>query len=390
MKTMNIAMVGTGFMGKAHAIAYSVMPLLLSAPIETKRKVVVDVDDKLAADAAKHLGFEEHSTDWKATVARKDIDIVDICTPNDSHAPIAIAAAKAGKHIMCEKPIARNAAEAETMLKAVKDAGVVHMVAYNYRHTPAVLMAKRLLDDGRLGEVLSFRGHYMQDWSADPNTPLSWRFSKEKAGSGTLGDIGTHIIDMVRFLLGEFEAVNAVVRTHIHERPVQQSAYDKLGAADRSGKGPKGKVDVDDAVLTMIRFSSGVIGSIESSRNAYGRHNYLGFEIQGTKGTVIFDYQRLNELQVMFADDPADVVGFRTIYSGPNQPYGPDLWPVAGLGQGYIEVKSIEWHSFLKAIADGKQAAPSFADGTQIAHIADAILESGERGNWVAVNRVGS
>lgn len=390
MKTMNIAMVGTGFMGKAHAIAYSVMPLLFNAPIETRRKVVVDVNEQLAADAAKRLGFEEHATDWKATVARKDVDIVDICTPNDSHAPIAIAAAKAGKHIMCEKPIARNAAEAETMLKAVKDAGIVHMVAYNYRHTPAVLMAKRLLDDGRLGEVLSFRGHYMQDWSADPNTPLSWRFSKEKAGSGTLGDIGTHIIDMARFLLGEFEAVNAVVRTHVGERPLQTGAFDKLGAADKSGKGPKGKVDVDDAVLTMIRFSSGVIGSIESSRNSFGRHNYLGFEIQGTKGTVIFDYQRLNELQVMFADDQADVVGFRTIYSGPNQPHGADLWPVAGLGQGYIEVKSIEWYAFLKAIADGTQAAPSFADGTQVAHIADAILESGERGNWVAVGRAGS
>jgi predicted dehydrogenase len=250
-----------------------------------------------------------------------------------------------------------------------------------------VVMAKRLIDQGRVGEILTFRGHYMQDWSADPNTPLSWRFNKSKAGAGALGDIGTHIIDMARFLLGEFAEVNAVVKTFIGERPEQTGAFDKLGAADKTGKGPKGRVDVDDAIMTLIRFTSGVLGSIESSRNAYGRHNWLGFEMQGAKGTIIFDYQRLNELQVMFANDPADAVGFRTIYSGPNQPYGESLWPVAGLGQGYIEVKSIEWFEFLSAVAKGKPASPSFADGLQVARIADAILASGEKRQWVSVEQ---
>jgi predicted dehydrogenase len=387
MKTMNIAMVGTGFMGKAHAIAYSVMPLLLAAPLRTSRKVVVDVNEDLARSAASRLDFAEHSTNWRKTIERDDIDIVDICTPNDSHAEIAIAAAKAGKHILCEKPLARNSAEAQTMVDAVRASGVTNMVAYNYRHTPAVVMAKRLIDQGRVGEILTFRGHYMQDWSADPNTPLSWRFNKSKAGAGALGDIGTHIIDMARFLLGEFAEVNAVVKTFIGERPEQTGAFDKLGAADKTGKGPKGRVDVDDAIMTLIRFTSGVLGSIESSRNAYGRHNWLGFEMQGAKGTIIFDYQRLNELQVMFANDPADAVGFRTIYSGPNQPYGESLWPVAGLGQGYIEVKSIEWFEFLSAVAKGKPASPSFADGLQVARIADAILASGEKRQWMSVEQ---
>jgi predicted dehydrogenase len=387
MKTMNVAMIGTGFMGKAHAIAYSVMPLLLECPLRTVRKVVVDVNDALACGAADRLDFAEHSTDWRSVVERDDIDIVDICTPNESHAEIAVAAARAGKHILCEKPLARNVTEAQMMVDAVAKAGVTHMVAYNYRHTPAVMMAKRLIDQGRVGEILTFRGHYMQDWSADPNTPLSWRFSEKRAGSGALGDIGTHIIDMARYLLGEFEQVNAIVKTFVGERPLQTGAFDKLAAANKDSTGPKGKVDVDDAFMTMIRFTSGVVGSIESSRNAYGRHNWLGFEVQGTNGTIVFDYQRMNELQVMFADDPADVAGFRTIYSGPNQPFGESLWPVACLGQGYIEVKSIEWFQFLTAVSEGKPAFPNFVDGLQIARIAEAILKSGATGLWTLIEQ---
>ena len=382
---MNIAMIGTGFMGKAHAIAYSVMPLLFEAPLQVRRKVVVDVNEELASAAASRLDFAEHATDWRAAVQRSDVDIVDICTPNDSHAEIAIAAARAGKHIFCEKPLARNAAEAQTMLDAAETAGITHMVAYNNRHTPAVLMAKRLVDDERIGDLLAFRGHYSQDWSADPNTPLSWRFNASRSGSGALGDIGTHILDIARFLLGEVAEVNAVVRTFVTERPLQTGAFDKLAASDKGGEGPRGSVDVDDPMLTMIRFASGVVGSVEASRNAYGRHNWLGFEIQGSRGTIVFDYQRMNELKVMFADDPADAAGFRTIYSGPNQPHGEHLWPVAGLGQGYIDIKAIEWFAFLSAVAEKRQAEPSFVDGLQIARIADAILASGQSRRWTAV-----
>lgn len=386
MKQLNVAMIGSGFMGKAHALAYANMPVhFFPAPAIPVLKVVVDVSPELAKTAAERLGFEESSTDWREVVNRPDIDIIDICTPNDSHAEIAIEAARAGKHIICEKPLARSAGEARTMWEAVEAAGVIHAVGFNYRYTPAVRMAKKLLDEGRIGRVLSFRGHYMQDWSADPNTPSSWRFSKAAAGSGALGDIGTHVVDTARYLLGDIASVSSVLTTHITERPGSSSAFDQLATGDRSGSGAKVPVDVDDAVYSLLRFSSGVVGSLEATRNAQGRHNHLGFEIQGASGTIVFDYERLGELQVMFADDPADAQGFRTIQTGPFQPYGDKLWPIAGMGIGYLEVKTIECYEFIKAVAEGSQASPSFEDGYNVELVADAIQTSARTGQWVDV-----
>jgi predicted dehydrogenase len=386
MKKLNVAMIGSGFMGKAHSLAYSAMPSFFwPPPAIPVRKVVVDVTDELASAARDRLGFEEYAHRWQDVIARDDIDIVDICTPNNSHAEIAIAAAKAGKHILCEKPLAMDAREAKAMLDAVEAAGVSHMVAFNYRQTPAVILAKQLIDSGRIGEILTVRGQYMQDWSADPGTPLSWRFQKKLAGSGALGDVGTHIIDMTRFLVGEFESVNSIVRTHIPERPVQKGAFDKMASASRDTGGPKGPVDVDDAFITMIRFQNGAAGFIEATRNAYGHHNGLGFEINGTRGSLIFDYQRMNELNVMLADDPSELHGFRTVHMGPAHPYGENLWPIPGLGVGYIDVKIIECFSFVKAIMEGRPAQPSFRDGYQIARISDAILASGQSQKWEPV-----
>lgn len=382
MKKLNIAMVGTGFMGKAHSLAMVVVPILFGAPVPTERKVIVDVDEGLARKAAEQYGFSEFSTDWQSAVSRPDIDIVNVCTPNDSHARIAIAAAKAGKHVLCEKPMAMTVAESEEMLAAAEKTGVTTMVAYNYRHTPAVQMAKRLIDEGRIGKILTFRGVYLQEWGADPAAPLHWRFDKVKAGSGALGDIGTHVVDAARYLVGEIESVNAIVKTFVHERPLPVGHF--FGQRGVAGK-EMGKVEVDDVALCMVKFTNGVFGTLEVTRNAYGHHNYLGLEIQGTRGTIIFDYQRLNELRVAFADDQADAFGFRTIFSGPHQPFGDKLWPIAGMGQGYIDVKSIEWYSFLKAIADRSPASPNFTDGVQIERIAEAILASGESGTWTNV-----
>ncbi|MFC6950697.1 Gfo/Idh/MocA family oxidoreductase [Paraburkholderia dipogonis] len=386
MKKLNVALVGTGFMGKAHSIATAVVPILFGSPVEIERKVIVDIDEELARDAAKQYGFAEYATDWREVVSRPDIDIVDICTPNDTHAPIAIAAAKAGKHVMCEKPMAMTVEDAEAMYAAAKETGVVTMVSYNYRHTPALQMAKRLIEEGRIGQILTFRGYYLQDWGADPSTPLSWRFNKAKAGSGTLGDIGTHVIDAARLLVGEFVEVNSIVKTFIDERPLPAGRF--FGPAGEASS-EKGKVDVDDMAMTMIKFAGGATGSIEVTRNAWGHHNQLGFEIHGTKGSIAFDYQRLNELRVAFADDPKDAFGFRTIYSGPHQPFGDKLWPVAGMGQGYIDIKSIEWYNFLKAIAENKAASPNFADGVQIERIADAILVSGSSQGWEKIEQPG-
>jgi len=385
-KTLNVAMIGGGFMGKAHAMAYAAMPMFFwPAPAIPHRKVLVDVNAEMAKQGAARYGFEESSADWKATIARRDVDVIDIVTPNDSHAEIAIAALKAGKHVICEKPLARTGAEAKTMFEAAQKSGVIHMVAFNYRRTPGVALAKKLIEEGRIGKILNFRGTYLQDWSADPKGPLSWRFQKKVAGSGTVGDIGTHVLDFARYLVGEVSAVNAIVKTYIPERPMQAGGLDKLGASDKSGAGPMGVVDVDDEMITLLKFQNGAVGSVEASRNAHGRNNFLTFEIHGTKGSVAFNYERMDEVQVMFADDPADTRGFRTIYTGPNHPYGQALWPIPALGIGYGETKIIECYDFFSAIISGKQPSPNFEDGYKISAIADAILESGATERWVNV-----
>lgn len=386
MQKLNVAMIGGGFMGKAHAMAYAAMPMFFwPAPAIPVRKVVVDVNQEMAETARDRFGFEEASTDWRAVIARPDIDIIDICTPNNSHAEIAIAAAKAGKHIICEKPLARTGAESKTMFDAVRASGSIHMVAFNYRRTPAVALAKKLIDEGRIGDILNFRGTYLQDWSADPDSPLSWRFQKSVAGSGTVGDIGTHVIDFARYLVGEVASVNALVKTHIPTRPKQAGGVDKLGVGGGDRNAERGPVDVDDEMLTMLKFASGAIGSIEATRNAYGRNNFLTFEIHGTKGSLAFNYERRDELQVMFADDVGDARGFRTVYTGPAHPYGSGLWPIPALGIGYGETKIVECFDLCTAIVTGKQPSPNFEDGYRIALIADAILTSGESGQWVDI-----
>ena len=327
-RTLNVAMIGGGFMGKAHALAYAAMPMFFwPAPAIPRRKVIVDVTPDLAETARQRYGFEEASADWKAVLSRNDIDVVDIVTPNDSHAEIAIAAAKAGKNVICEKPLARTGMEAKSMLDAVEAAGVIHMVAFNYRRTPAVALARKYIEEGRVGKILSFRGTYLQDWSADPNGPLSWRFQKKIAGSGAVGDIGTHVIDLARYLVGEIESVSALVKTYISTRPVQSGGFDQLAASDKSGKGPRAAVDVDDEMLTLVKFAGGATGSIEATRNAYGRNNFITFEIHGDKGSIAFNYERMDELEVMFADDPGDARGFRTVYTGPAHPYGGPSGP---------------------------------------------------------------
>ncbi|MBN8252664.1 Gfo/Idh/MocA family protein [Priestia flexa] len=388
MKKLNVGMIGGGFMGKAHALAYAGMPMFFwPAPAVPHRHTLVDVTDEIAKEAAAKLGFDNYSSNWREVVENPEIDIIDIVTPNNSHAEIAIAAAKAGKHVICEKPLARDAAETKTMLDAVEAAGVKHMVAFNYRRTPAVALAKKYIEEGRIGNILNFRGTYLQDWSADPNSPLSWRFQKEIAGSGALGDIGTHVIDFARYLVGEITDVNAVSKTWIPERPVQSGGADKLGTVKSAGDVPKGKVDVDDEITTLVKFENGAVGSIEATRNAWGRNNFLTFEIHGDKGSIYFNYERRDELQVCFSDDPGDAKGFRTVYTGPAHPYGEGLWPIPALGIGYGETKIIEAYDFIKSIVNDTTVSPNFDDGYRIAVISDAILESAEKRQWVNLEK---
>ena len=385
MQELNVGLIGGGFMGKAHSLAYAAMPMFFwPAPAMPVRKAVAEANADLAATAAKRFGFERSTSDWRDIVEDPDIHVVDIATPNNLHAEVAIAAARAGKHIICEKPLARTSEESKAMYDAVKDAGIVHMVAFNYRRTPAVALAKKYIEEGAIGRILSFRGTYLQDWSADPNSPLSWRFQKSIAGSGTLGDIATHVIDMARYLAGEISSVNAMMTTWIPDRPVQSGGADLLGTSKDAG-GPRAAVDVDDEVITMLKFANGAIGSVEATRNAYGRNNFITLEIHGTEGSIYFNYERRDELQVCFASDASDRRGFRTVYTGPAHPYGDGLWPIPALGIGYGETKIIEAYDFFKAIAEGGTVSPNFADGYQISLIDDAIVESAASGNWVEV-----
>jgi len=389
MKKLNIGLIGAGFMGKAHSLAYTAMPMFFwPAPAIPVRKSIVDVTDEIAADAALRFGFEKSSSDWRSVIADPDIDIIDIATPNHLHADIAIAAAAAGKHIISEKPLARTGDEAKTMYEAVKSAGIVHMVAFNYRRTPAVALAKKYISEGAIGEILNFRGTYLQDWSADPDGPLSWRFQKKIAGSGSLGDIGTHVVDMARYLCGEITQVNTQLKTWVKSRPLQAGGVDKLGASTKDSTAPRGEVDVDDEVLSLLEFQNGAIGSLEATRNAHGRNNFLTFEIHGSLGSIYFNYERRDELQVAFAADQADRKGFRTVYTGPAHPYGEGLWPIPALGIGYGETKIIETYDFVKAIVEGGEVSPNFKDGYQINLIADAMAASAQSRSWTPVQLV--
>lgn len=387
MKKLNIGLIGAGFMAKAHSIAYAGMPMFFwPAPAIPVKKLLVDINEEVARDSAMKLGFESYDTDWRKIIDDPEIDIVDICTPNNVHAEIAIAAAKAGKHILCEKPLSLTVSEAKEMYEAARDNHVTTMVAFNYRRTPAVQLAKKYIDEGAIGKILDFRGTYLQDWSADPNSPLSWRFQKDICGSGALGDIGTHVVDMLRFLVGEFDSVNAHTATYISSRPVQSGLADNLGTVKGSDDLPRKPVDVDDQCCFMVQCKNGAFGTIEATRNAWGRNNYITFEIHGTEGSLFFNYERRDELQVCFAKDGDDRRGFRTVYTGPAHPYGNGLWPIPALGIGYTETKIIETYDFIKAITEGEQPSPNFRDGYAIELISDAILRSARTHQWIKIN----
>jgi predicted dehydrogenase len=372
-------------MGKAHSLAYAAVPMFFwPPPAVPHRRMLAELDPAIAADAASRFGFEESTGDWRALVESEHIDLVDISVPNDAHAEIAIAAAQAGKHIICEKPLARTVDEARAMYDAVAAAGVVNRVAFSYRCTPAVVLAHELIAQGALGQIRNFRGTYLQDWSNDPDLPLSWRFQRDVAGSGALGDIGTHVLDLARYLVGEVVGVSAVMRTYIHQRPISMGP-DQLAGARKLASTERGPVDVDDEVLALLRFADGAVGSLEASRHAHGRKNFLTFEIHGDAGSLSFDYERRDQLELYLASDAEDRRGFRTIFTGPAHPYGEALWPIPALGIGYGETKIIECYELMRAIAEGGGGGPSFLDGYQVARISEALTVSGETGEWVEV-----
>ncbi len=369
-RTVNVAMIGYQFMGRAHANAWRQVGRFFDLPLEPRLQVVCGRTEAGVEEAARKLGFAEHATDWEAVVRRDDIDIVDICTPGDSHEAIAITAAEAGKTVFCEKPLANTVPEAERMLAAAEKAGVVHMLCHNYRRAPAVALAKRIIDAGRIGRIHHYRGTYLQDWIVDPQFPRVWRLEKAKAGSGSLGDIGSHSLDLARHLVGEVSEVSGLLETFVKERPLE----------DGSGTGP---VDVDDAALALVRFESGAIGSIEGTRFAPGRKNYNRFEINGSKGSVVFDLERMNELELYVEEGPDS--GFRTILAtDASHPYVDAWWPPGHI-VGYEHTFTHTVRDLVVAVAEGTLPTPSFADGLRNQQVLDAIERSASSRRWEAV-----
>lgn len=389
MKNLNIAIIGAGFMGKAHAVGLSNMPKLFwPAPAMPVFKTICDIEPDIAEEAKIRFGFEKCCTDWRDIIADPEIDVVHVCTPNDSHADISVAALEAGKHVICEKPIASKLEDAKRMADAASKAaqnGLISMNAYQYRRIPAIVLAKKLIDEGKLGDILNVRCTYLQSWSADPSSPLSWRFQKDIAGAGTLGDIGSHVIDIAQYMAGDIDEVVSMMRTYIKERPVQEGGVDLLGTVKLGADAKKAPVDTDDENSFLVKFKSGAIGSIEATRNAWGRNNFITIELHGTLGSIHFNYERLNELQVCFANDPDDCRGFKTIYTGPAHFYGPATWNIPGMNIGYGELKTIEMYDFITAIIEGKQPSTHFGVGYQIETVCEAVKESAENNAWTKV-----
>ena len=386
-RALRVAMIGYGFMGAAHSQGWRTAPRVFELPVPVEMAVLVGRRADAVAEAAERWGWAESATDWREVVARDDIDLVDIVTPGDSHAEIAIAALAAGKHVLCEKPLANSVEQAERMRTAAAEAaarGVRSMVGFTYRRVPAATFARDLVAEGVVGTVRQVRAQYLQDWLVDPEAPLTWRLQKELAGSGALGDIGAHAIDLAQFITGQrLTEVSGTLETLVAERPVLEHASGLGG----TGGSERGAVTVDDLALFTGRFDGGAIGSFEATRFATGRKNALRIEVSGDRGAIAFDLEDLNALQVHDATAPAERQGFtRVLVTEPGHPYLQGWWP-AGHMLGYEHGFSHQVKDLVEAVAADAPLHPSFDDGLQVQRVLTAIERSAEaRSAWTPVS----
>ncbi|WP_372444301.1 Gfo/Idh/MocA family protein [Micromonospora qiuiae] len=382
-------MVGYAFMGAAHSQAWRTVNRVYDLPARARMALICGRDPEKVAEAADRLGWEEHTTDWRELVTRPDIDVVDICTPGDSHAEIALAALAAGKHVLCEKPLANTVAEAREMAAAAATArasGARSMCGFNYRRVPAVALMRQLVADGRLGEIRHVRASYLQDWIVDPQFPLVWRLRKEVSGSGALGDIGAHIIDLTQYVTGQrITGVSAVTETFVKERPLPSESSGLAAQAD-GGSAATGPVTVDDAAIFVARLEGGSLATYEATRFATGRKNALRVEINGSLGSVAFDLERLNELEFYDATRPAAEQGFsRILVTESEHPYLSAWWPPGHI-IGYEHSFTHQMRDFIEAVATGADPSPSFAEALQVQLVLDAVVRSAELGSsWTEV-----
>jgi predicted dehydrogenase len=385
---LSVGLIGYAFMGAAHSQAWRTAPRFFDLPLEPRMTVLCGRTSPTTEGAAERLGWAGWTNDWHEVVARDDIDLVDICTPGDSHAEIAMAALQAGKHVLCEKPMANTVAEAEQMARAAEKAaeqGVRSMVGFNYRRVPALALARRLVADGRIGDVRHIRAQYLQDWIVDPQFPLVWRLQKDKAGSGALGDIGAHIIDLAQYVTGQrLAGVSALTETFVRHRPLPGSATGL--AASSTGSADSGPVTVDDAAVFFGRTEGGAVATFEATRFATGRKNAMRIELNGSDGSLAFDFESMNELHFYDARLEAPEAGFRRILvTEPEHPYVSAWWP-PGHGLGYEHTFVHEVVDLVTDIAAGRQPTPSFADGVNVQRVLDAVERSAaDESRWTPV-----
>jgi predicted dehydrogenase len=374
MTEINIALIGYKFMGKAHSNAFRQVRRFFPGKLVPRLKVICGRDRAAVRAAARQFGWEEAETDWRRAIARRDIDVVDIATPGHLHYPMAMAAAAAGKHIICEKPLANSLAEARQMLRAVERAGVKHMIMHNYRKIPAVAFARRLIEGGKIGRVYHYHAAYLQDWILDPKFPLIWRLEKKFSGSGALGDIGSHAIDFAQYLNSPITAVTAELSTFIKQRPLP-------------GSRRRGKVTVDDDANFLARFENSSAGVFESSRLCAGRRNFNTFQIHGSKGSLAFNLERMNELEFYDATARAGEQGFKSILvTEAEHPYTGRWWPPGHiLGYEHTFVHAI--HDFLTALERDKMPSPNFTDGVRNQAVLEAVERSAKSGKWQKVGK---
>jgi predicted dehydrogenase len=387
MTEIGIGLIGTGFMGQVHALAFNQVGPTFAPKLRPRLEVVADVDAGIAGHAAARYGFARSTDDWRGLVADPRVEIVAITSPNSLHKEMGLAAIAAGKHVYCEKPLALDAEDAKELAEAAEAAGVKTLVGYNYLRSPAIQYAKHLVESGELGEITYFRVVFDEDYMADAAVPHSWRVRRAAAGSGALGDLGSHVVSLARFLVGPITEVAADLVTVIESRPMPAGSGAK---EERSSKlaldwTRMGAVENEDIVQSLVRFESGATGFIGSSRVAWGRKNGMDFELYGTRGGLRFTQERFNEIQLFRPTDRQDDNGFRTIYTGPmHPPYGRFV-PATGHGLGFNDLKTAEVAHLLAGIAGEEALYPDFREGWAIEAVCDAILASAEQRSWVRV-----
>ncbi len=371
-KKLNVGLIGHKFMGKAHTNALRDISMFFDPGAEPVMKVLCGVEDDIGQVAQKY-GWESFETDWKKVVQNPGIDIIDICTPGFTHADIAIEAAKNGKHILCEKPLANTLEEAERMAEAAEKYGVKAAVNFVYRRVPAIVLAKKIVESGKLGKIFHFKAAYQQEWAALPGTPYFWRFDKKLAGAGSMADKGAHIIDLARFLIGEIESVAAASEIFIKSR----ESVDDPRVTEA--------VTTDDVALFIARFKNEAMGLFETSRIAVGHKNALEFEINGSKGCIQFNLERLNELNVYFAEDDRTSQGFRNILvTEPGHDYIDKWWP-AGHIIGWEHLFIHQYYEFLRNIVEDTQPSPNFYDGVKTQQVIECVEKAAAEKTWINI-----